>query len=75
MDYRDMLAAAREKAESGGFGIGTQIRYKGRPGRVVDVNAFFYDHDPMPVVVDLDAVGKRAARSRDLVSMAELVPA
>lgn len=75
MDYRDMLTAAREKAESGGFGIGTPIMYKGRAGRVVDVNAFFYDHDPMPVYVDLDEFGKRAARSRDLVSLADLVPA
>ena len=39
------------------------------------VNAFFYDHDPMPVYVDLDEFGKRAARSRDLVSLADLVPA
>lgn len=73
LTYGEMRESALAKARAAGFDIGTPIKRKGQVGKVVDINPFFFDHDPMPIYVDLEAAGKKAARHWELVDMADLV--
>lgn len=73
LTYGEMRESAWAKARAAGFDIGTTIKRKDQVGKVVDINPFCFDHDPMPIYVDLEAAGKKAARHRELVNLADLV--
>lgn len=72
--YKEMLDLAINRAEQGGFAIGTPIVFGRRTGLVCDVNPFFFDADPLKIYVDLDACGRFKAKRRELISMDNLLP-
>jgi hypothetical protein len=72
VSYQEMKKITLERAKNAGLSPGVKVDYKKRTGVVADVNPFFFDMNPLRIIVHLDAYGKYKAKRHVLISVEEL---